>query len=151
MRTRLAATATVAGGILLALLGAAGPASAGVTGPAFYVDGALYRTVGTPTDLSDTGAPPHAWDLIYNLGGSQPNIATAAPGDRDFTGGRWQVHAITFPDTYAAALASGDANANGVLDSDTELALALTAGTAVDTGVVKQFECPVIPLPRNAR
>jgi hypothetical protein len=128
-----------------------GPASAGVTGPAFYVDGVLYRTVGTPTHRSGTGAPAHAWDLSYNLGGAQPNIATAAPGDRDYTGGRWQVHAITFPDTYAAALASGDTNNNGTLDSGTELTFALAAGTAVDTGVVKQFECPVIPLTRNAR
>src|SRR5215207_3929462 len=34
----------------------------GVSGPAFYVDGQLYRTVNTPTDLSNTGAPASSFD-----------------------------------------------------------------------------------------
>ncbi len=65
--------------ILLALLGTAlfllpGAALAqGVSGPAFYVDGELYRTVGTPTDFSDTGAPAHSFDTIYDIAG-QPNL-----------------------------------------------------------------------------
>ena len=54
----------------------------GVTGPAFYVDGVLYRTVNTPTDLSTTGAPAHSFDTIYALAGQPFNVATAAPGDR---------------------------------------------------------------------
>ena len=124
-------------------------AGAGVTGPAFYVDGQLYRTVNTPTDLSGTGAPAHAWDTIYDFGGNQLNVATAAPGDADYNGGRWQVHALSFPSGYAAALAAGDANASGAIDSDAELALATAAGKAVDTGVVKQFVCPVIKLPKG--
>ena len=128
-----AATATAAG-------------SGGVTGPAFYVDGQLYRTVNTPTDLSGTGAPLHSRDVIYEFGGAQLNVATAAPGDRDYNGGRWQVHALAFPSGYAAALTAGDTNHNGVLDSDAELGAAFAAGTAVDTGVVKQFVCPVIKL-----
>ena len=126
-----------------------GAAAAGVTGPAFYVDGQLYRTVNTPTDLSGTGAPAHAWDTIYDFGGNQMNVATAAPGDSGYNGGRWQVHALAFPSGYAAAVAAGDANANGVIDSDEELAAAMAAGTATDTGVVKQFVCPVIKLPRS--
>ena len=123
------------------------PASAGVTGPAFYVDGQVYRTVGTPTDLSGTRAPAHAWDTIYDFGGNQMNVATAAPGDRDYNGGRWMVHALTFPNGYSAALADGDLNHNGVIDSDTELTAAINAGAAMDAGVVKAFVCPVIPLP----
>ena len=63
-------------------------ASAAVSGPAFYVDGVVYRTVATPTDLSRTGAPAHSYDLIYDLGGAQLNVAEAAPGDTDFNGGR---------------------------------------------------------------
>ena len=135
------ALATAAAGVLTAA------AAAGVTGPAFYVDGQLYRTVNTPTDLAGTGAPAHAWDTIYDFGGNQMNVATAAPGDRGYNGGRWQVHALAFPSGYAAALVAGDANANGVIDSDEELALAMAAGSATDTGVVKQFVCPVIKLP----
>ena len=147
IRTMIAGAATA-----VAVLAGAGTAVAGVSpGPAFYVDGAAYRTVGTPTDLSDTGAPDHAHDTIYDLGGHQMNIATAAPGDTDYTGGRWMVHAVEFPAGYDAALAAGDLDGDGVLDSDAELRAAMDAGTAVDAGVVREFVCPVIPLPRGGR
>ena len=146
---RAVTRAATAVAVLTAAFGlfAVAPASAGVTGPAFYVDGTLYRTVNTPTDISGTGAPAHAWDTIYDFGGTQANVATAAPGDQDYNGGRWQVRALSFPSGYAAALTSGDLDGDGVLDSSAEVDAALAAGTAVDTGVVKQFVCPVIPLP----
>lgn len=136
----LAATASVAG--------AAPGGSGGVTGPAIYVDGTAYRTVGTPTDLANTGAPDHSFDTIYDFGGLQMNVATAAPGDKGYNGGRWQVHALVFSD-YPGALADGavDMNGNGVLDSDEEVQAAIVEGYASDAGIVKSFECPVIPLP----
>lgn len=141
--------AAAVGGLAIGVTAAAGvaPASAGVGGPAFYVDGQVYRTVGTPTDLSRTGAPAKAWDVIYEFFGAQLNVAEAAPGDRDYNGGRWQVHGLAFPGGYAAAVADGDTDGDGVLDSTAEVSAALTAGSAVDTGVIKQFECPAIPLP----
>ncbi|HEY5986546.1 MAG TPA: hypothetical protein VIV12_09235 [Streptosporangiaceae bacterium] len=123
-------------------------ARAGVSGPAFYVDGALYRTVGTPTDLSGTGAPAHSFDLIYEFFGLQPNVATAAPGDPGYNGGRWAVHGLRFGD-YQAAVDGYDSNGSGDLDSDEEVAAALVGGAATDLGVIKSFECPVIPLPRS--
>ncbi|HEU4527745.1 MAG TPA: hypothetical protein VFT80_07445 [Actinomycetota bacterium] len=127
----------------------AGLASAGVTGPAFYVDGDLYRTVGTQTDFSGTGAPARSFDVIYDFGGLQPNVATAAPGDPGFNGGRWRVHALAFDD-YAAAVTEVDTNGSGDIDSDEEVAAALAADLAEDLGVVRQFECPVIPVPRSS-
>lgn len=123
-------------------------ASAGVSGPAFSVDGVLYRTVGTPTDLSGTGAPAHSFDTIYDFGGLQMNVAEAAPGDRDYNGGRWMVHALSFAD-YEAAVAAADANGSGNFDSDAEVLAAIDAGLATDLGVVRQFECPAIKLPRS--
>jgi hypothetical protein len=48
---------------------------------------------------------------------------------------------------YAAAVARFDTNGSGNLDSDEEIAAALAAGAATDIGVIKSFECPVIPLP----
>lgn len=121
----------------------------GVSGPAFYVDGVLYRTVGTPTDLSHTGAPAHSFDTIYSFGGAQPyNVATAAPGDRGFNGGRWQVHALAFPNGYQAAL-SHDANGSGDLDSAAEVWAALGDGSAVDHGIVRSFVCTVNKVPRG--
>jgi hypothetical protein len=140
---------------ILLVLAAAGAlavpaAQAGVSsGPAFYVDGQSYRTVGTPTDISGTGAPAHSFDTIYEFSGAQLNVATAAPGDEAYNGGRWMVHLLRFPSGYAAAVAAGDANANGVIDSDEEVAAAIAAGAAVDAGVVKQFVCPVIKLPAS--
>jgi hypothetical protein len=140
MRTRTILAAAAAALALPALAGA------GVSGPAFYVDGQTYRTVATPTDLSGTGAPAHSYDTIYDFGGLQLNVATAAPGDRDYNGGRWMVHALAFGD-YAAAVAALDANGSGDLDSDEEVAAALASGAATDLGVVKRFVCPVIPFP----
>ena len=138
------ALALATGGAALAKGGAGG-----VTGPAFYVDGQLYRTVNTPTDLSKTGAPAHSFDTIYDFGGAQLNVATAAPGDRDYNGGRWMVHALGFNTSYAATVTAHDANDSGNLDSAAEVAAALAdpgpAG-ARDLGVVKMFVCPVIKL-----
>jgi len=144
--TQRRAATCLATGVVAATILSGGAASAGVSGPAFYVDHQLYRTVGTPTDLSSTGAPAHAWDVIYDLGGAQMNVATAAPGDAGYNGGRWQVHALSFPNGYSAALAAGDLDHDGVLDAAAEISDALASGAAVDTGVVKQFECPAIPL-----
>ncbi|HEY3438394.1 MAG TPA: hypothetical protein VGK35_11975 [Actinotalea sp.] len=149
--TRVLSTAAASTALLAAGLLTAGAASAGVSGPAFYIDGVVYRTVATPTDLSTTGAPAQSFDTIYSFSGAQMSVATAAPGDRDFNGGRWMVHALAFPDGYAAALASGDTNGNGVIDSDAELWVAINAGTAVDTGVVKAFVCTVNKVPASQR
>ena len=85
-------------GIVLSI--AAAPAAAG--GPpslSFYIDGARYRTVGTPTDFSNTGAPASTYDKLYALGGTLINVAEAKPGDRDFNGGRWMVLPITWTST----------------------------------------------------
>jgi len=122
--------------------------SGGVTGPAFYVDGQLYRTVNTPTDLSNTGAPDSSFDTIYQFFGLQPNVATAAPGDPGYNGGRWRVHGLRFAN-YPAAVAQFDTNGSGNFDSDEEVAAALAAGAATDIGVIKSFECPVIHVPHS--
>jgi hypothetical protein len=142
---RFLVTAVVSALAVVALTGAA---VGGVSGPSFYVDGQLYRTVATPTDLSKTGAPDHSFDTIYEFFGLQPNVATAAPGDPGYNGGRWHVHGLQFAN-YPAAVAAFDANDSGNFDSDEEVAAALAAGAATDIGVVKSFVCPVIPLPRS--
>ena len=133
----------------IAAASALGTGAGGVSGRAFYVDGDLYRTVGTPTDLTGTGAPTHSFDTIYEFGGTQPNVATAAPGDRAYNGGRWRVQVLGFSPSYAAAVSAADANGSGDIDSDEELADAFDAGFAFVAGSGPSFVCPVIPLPRS--
>lgn len=139
---------TLLGVVAALLLAVPLVASAGVTGPAFYVDGDLYRTVLTPTDFTDTGAPDHSFDTIYEFSGVQTNVAEAAPGDRDYNGGRWMVEVVHLEVDYAAALAEFDANNSGDFDSAEEVEAAIDAG-AITTSAGPSFECPVIPLPRG--
>ena len=132
---------SLAAALLTSVAVAAGPPA-----PSFYVDGTLYRTVGTPTDFSGTGAPASSFDTIYQFFGAQTyNVATAAPGDPGFNGGRWQVVGLSFAD-YGAALAANDLNGSGAFDTTAEVQAALADGSATSLGVVKSFECPVIPL-----
>jgi len=147
------AVVTIAVCALSAPSGATAAGAGGVTGPAFYVNGDLYRTVGTPTDLSKTGAPDHSFDIIYDFGGGQPNVATAAPGDRDYNGGRWRVHKLAVNTSWSATVMAHDSNGSGDLDSAAEVQAALGdpgANGATDAGVVKSFVCPAIPVPHNS-
>jgi hypothetical protein len=111
----------------------------GPPGPAFYVDGELYRTVGTPTDFSGTGAPEHSFDTVYQFFGAITNVASSAPGDRDYNGGRWMVIGATWNvDPYD-------------LFSEEEVLAAADAGDITLTQEpIKWFECPVIPSRGNA-
>lgn len=149
MKRLVIGTAIIAAAALApaALASAAGQGNGagGVTPPAFYVDGELYRTVGTPTDITKTGAPAHSFDTIYAIEG-QPNVATAAPGDAGYNGGRWRVLPVAIDD-YAAAIAAADVNGSSTIDSDEELAIAVGLGLASIGGVAASFICPVIPQP----
>ena len=146
MKRAIAIVALALGAVLVPTTALAAGAG-GVTGPAFYVDGDLYRTVATPTDLRGTGAPDHSFDTIYAfVNGEQPNVAEAKPGDRDFNGGRWIVEGVTFDD-YEAAVSEHDANMSGDLDSAEEVEAALDAGDATGVGELTRFVCPVIQIP----
>lgn len=138
-------TTLVAGGVVAT--GGLAAGSGGVTGPSFYVDGQLYRTVATPTSLPAT-APAHSFDTIYEFFGVQQNVADAAPGDRDYNGGRWMVHGLSFAN-YPAAVAAFDANGSGNFDSAEEVRSAIAGGAATDLGVIKRFVCPAIKIPHG--
>lgn len=152
MNQRPLTVSVAAAALLLIAAPVAGAAGAGGVsdGAAFYVDGQTYRTVATPTDLSHTGAPAHSYDTIYAFpAGEQLNVADAAPGHGHFNGGRWLVHALGLPNGYDAAVMSGDLDADGVLDSATEVERAIAAGDATDNGIVKAFVCTVNKSPRG--
>jgi hypothetical protein len=84
------------GAALLISVAASTVAAGGPPKLAFYIDDVRYRTVGTPTDFTGTGAPASTYDKIYALGNGLANVAEAKPGDTDFNGGRWAVYAITW-------------------------------------------------------
>src|SRR5690242_11607592 len=94
---RFAGFATAVG--LVASLGAGTALAGGPPKLSFYIDDVRYRTVGTPTDFSGTGAPASTYDTIYALGNGLANVADAKPGDTDFNGGRWAVRPITWHTT----------------------------------------------------
>jgi hypothetical protein len=125
-----------------------GVALARVSGPAFYVNGSVYRTVGTPTDLNGTGAPTHSFDTIYEFFGAQMNVATAAPGDSGYNGGRWIVLGLDWNSSYGDAVEQ-HGGSNGVIDTNDEIAAVLADGDAggATTFEVTRFVCPVIKLP----
>lgn len=100
------------------------------------VDGVAYRTVGTPTDFSGTGAPDSSFQPLYNLGSDLLSVTPAAPGDPGYRGGRWMV----FPVTWADGVTPYQ------IGSDEELFAAQDAGLlTIATTPAKEFECPVIP------
>jgi hypothetical protein len=135
MIRRLVAGTTAA---LFALsLAASAVAAGGPPSLAFYVDGVRYRTVGTPTDFSGTGAPASSFDRIYVLGSGLANVAEAKPGDRDFNGGRWMVLPVAWaPGVTPVQLTSAEAVE----------AYAAAGSLTIATTPVKLFECPVIPV-----
>ena len=132
MRRLISALAAL--GLVLSI--AAVPVAAGPPAPSFYVDGVIYRTVGTPTDLSDTGAPAHSFDLIYALGDGLRNVAEAKPGDTDFNGGRWTVLPVTW---HVAPVQLTSAEQVEAYDAAGWLTIA--------DDPVRQFVCPVIRVP----
>ena len=134
-RHRFAAAASALA--LVATLGAGSALAGGPPAPAFYVDDVLYRTIGTPTDLSGTGAPAHSYDRIYALGAGLMNVSEAKPGDRDYNGGRWMV----LPVTWAVGVTPVQ------LTSDAAILEAAGDGLLTIGAPVKYFVCPVIPMP----
>ena len=95
-----------------------------------------------------TGAPAHSFDTIYEFFGAQLNVATAAPGDAGYNGGRWMVHGLDWNTSYEDAVAE-HGGSNGVIDTNAEIAAVLADGGAggATTFEVKRFVCPVIKLP----
>jgi hypothetical protein len=130
-------TAALAAASLLVSFVASAVAAGGPPSLAFYVDGARYRTVGTPTDFAGTGAPAHSYDRIYVLGAGLVNVAEAKPGDRDYNGGRWMV----LPVTWAAGITPAQ-----LTSAEQVEAYAVAGMLTIASAPVKLFECPVIPV-----
>jgi hypothetical protein len=128
------AAATFVLALSVSAVAAGGPPSL-----SFYVDGQRYRTIATPTDLSNTGAPASSFDRIYALGDGFINVAEAKPGDRDFNGGRWMVIPVIWADGVSAVQ---------LTDADTIEAWE-EAGMLSFGDPVKYFVCTVNRVPAS--
>ena len=136
MFRRLATAAT--GAALIISVAASTVAAGGPPSLAFYVDDVRYRTVGTPTDFTNTGAPEFTYDRIYALGSGLINVAETKPGDTDFNGGRWAV----YPITWAAGVTPVQ------LTNDHDILAWADAGLlSIAASPVKLFFCSVSPVP----
>jgi hypothetical protein len=131
-------SALAALGVALSIT-AGGVAAGGPPSLSFYVDGARYRTVGTPTDFTGTGAPASSFETIYALGPGLVNVAEAGPGQPGFRGGRWMVLPVTW-NTSPIQLTS----------NEQVEAYAANGWITIGTVPVKEFECPVIRVPASA-
>ncbi len=134
-------TALAAGAMLLLTVGAGAVSASGLGPPhvGFFVDGDLYRTVGTPTDFSATGAPAGSYDAIFVFADGATPVAEAKPGDRDYNGGRWRVYSVTWTDPMDAKQ----------LTSAEEVTMYESMGKLTISTTDVAFECPVIPVPRG--
>lgn len=104
-------------------------AQSGPPGGMIYANDQVYRTVGTPADLPDHGM----FNTIYVLGSDLANVSDAAPGDRAWRGGRWEVRPITFVTIAPRQFTNA-----------THLKSAATRGEILIGEVVRRFECPLI-------
>jgi hypothetical protein len=135
--------------LALAATLAAGPALARATkvDDAIWNDGRLYGTVLTPTSF--VAPPEHSTDTLYNFMMSGLNgqraISEAAPGDRDYNGGRWSVVAAVFTDAGKAALGDGSGNIAVELTSDDEVFYHVDQGHIELIPTSIYFECPMLP------
>jgi hypothetical protein len=94
-----------------------------------YADDQLFETIGTPTELPDVGQ----FNTIYDLGSGLANVSSAAPGDRDWRGGRWEVRPIQWL-TIAPTQ----------FTNDEQIETAVKNGQIAIGEVAKRFECPLI-------
>lgn len=115
---------------------------------AIWVDDELYRTV--ITSATFLSPPLHSTDAIYSFMMSglmgQRSIAEAAPGDRDYNGGRWNVQMVTFTDAGVAEF-----DMDGDMSVDVEITNLADLMDAEALGYVEimpanfYFECPLRP------
>lgn len=115
---------------------------------AIWANGELYGTVLTPTSFKSP--PPQSTDIIYsfmmNTVQGQRGVSEAAPGDRDYNGGRWSVHLAIFT---ALGESVHDADGDGFVDFELTSAEQVLQHEAlghleiVDANFY--FVCPLLP------
>lgn len=150
MNGKAIAVALILVGAIFASTHTASSRAIPVFGGAIWNDGKLWGTVLTPTDLP-TKAPDNSFDKLYNFDDSglkgQRSVSEAAPGDKDYNGGRWMVLAVTFTALGKSIHdPDGDGMVNFELTSDSDVLHHEELGhLIISEEPVKLFECPLVP------
>lgn len=103
-----------------------------------YYDGGVVGTVVPPA-----AAPMAGLDPIYpitNGVGDQLPVAGVGPGDKDYHGGKWAVHLVTFMVDVEPYLLTSEAEVmQAYMDGDVTITRAMEA----------DFKCPIQRTPKN--
>jgi hypothetical protein len=115
---------------------------------AIWGHGQLYDTVITPATF--VSPPEHSTDAIYSFDMSglkgQRAVADAAPGDRDYNGGRWSVQMAVFTDLGKQVHdTDGDGNVDTELESADQVMTMVDLGHIIVNPANFYFECPMLP------
>lgn len=131
----LFALVTLLGSLTPALSSQVARAGNGPPANLIYAHDRLYTGVNTPTDLPDHGP----FNAIYPFPGTALHaVSEAAPGDRNYYGGRWEVHLVSFVTIAPRQFTNAE-----------DILAAAARGEVTIGGVVKRFECPLIPINPN--
>ncbi len=131
MPSRVRTVALVVGMLLISLASTAVLAGQGPPMNRIYAHDELFTGVNAPRDLPNRGP----FDAIYALGPGLMAVSESAPGDQDYNGGRWEVRVVTFTGMSPTQFTNAE-----------QIEAALAMGKITLSGVVRRFECPLIPL-----
>jgi hypothetical protein len=121
-------------------------------GPALYADGGTFGTKGVTRLPAPNEDNRQSFDFLYVITNSnnpegQLPVAEAAPGNRDYNGGRWFTHTVEW--TAEAFMDHGFVpilkSQSDVLEHHSLGHLVITPGS-FPMGPPVYFECPLLPV-----
>lgn len=140
-RSVLRTTGLLVGGLTLGVGATSGVAADASNNPAMpgrvYANGQKFATRGLTELPPPKGRNDHSFDEIYhftNGATGQLDVADAAPGERDFNGGRWSVTVLEWSISDPPIVTSDEA------------IMAHWADIEVMQEGARYFECPLVPL-----
>jgi hypothetical protein len=117
---------------LVAIVAVAALASAEVGFGELFYNGSVVRTVVPPAKMTNMGTD-NLYAIMGGASGQLP-VAAVAPGDRDYKGGKWAFHSVTWNTTPY------------LLTSEAAVQTAAGAGDVTITRVYENdFKCPIQP------
>lgn len=110
-----------------------------------WANGKIYDTVVSGSTFKSP--PAHSVDLFFNFGMSgltgQRPVSDAAPGDKEYNGGRWWVQLVIFTDQGKAALGAGGAIISELTSAD-EILDQEAMGNLTIMPTNNYFSCPLV-------